>query len=36
MIVELLPKWIFPNINERSTSVRKATLNPQFEETFEL
>ena len=36
VIVELLPKWVFPSCQERSTSVQKATLNPQFEETFEL
>ena len=36
VIIELLPKRIFPNCPERSTAVQKATLNPQFDETFEL
>lgn len=35
VIIELLPKRIFPNCPERSTAVQKATLNPQFDETFE-
>ena len=36
VIIELLPKRIFPDCPERSTAVQKATLNPQFDETFEL
>ena len=34
--IELLPKRIFPNCPEMSTAVQKGTLNPQFDETFEL
>ena len=34
--IELLPKFVFPKCPELVTAVQKATLQPSFEETFEL
>lgn len=36
VIVELLPKSVFPNCTEQMTNVQKKTLNPFFDECFEL
>ncbi|KAK7592924.1 hypothetical protein V9T40_007676 [Parthenolecanium corni] len=35
VIVELLPKSVFPNCTEQMTNVQKKTLNPFFDECFE-
>ncbi|XP_054287830.1 BAI1-associated protein 3-like [Macrosteles quadrilineatus] len=35
VIVELLPKTLFPHCNEQVTNVQKKTLNPLFDECFE-
>ncbi|KAF6203098.1 hypothetical protein GE061_003513, partial [Apolygus lucorum] len=35
VIVELLPKSVFPHCNEQETKVQKKTLNPLFDECFE-
>lgn len=36
VIVELLPKSMFPYSAEQYTDVKKKTLNPLFDECFEL
>lgn len=36
VIVELLPKAMFPYSAEQYTDVKKKTLNPLFDECFEL
>lgn len=36
VIVELLPKTVFPLCTEQETKVQKRTLNPLFDECFEL
>lgn len=35
VIVELLPRSVFPNCSEQTTNVQKKTLNPFFDECFE-
>lgn len=35
VIIELLPKRVFPHCNEQQTNVHKRTLNPVFDECFE-
>ncbi|KAI5696828.1 hypothetical protein M8J75_000769 [Diaphorina citri] len=35
VIVELIPKSLFPNVTEQQTNVQKKTLNPLFDECFE-
>ena len=36
VIIELLPRRLFPNCSEQQTSVRRRNLNPVFDECFEL
>ena len=36
VIIELLPRRLFPNCSEQQTSVRRKNLNPVFDECFEL
>lgn len=36
VIVELLPKSVFSHCSEQVTNVQKKTLNPLFDECFEL
>lgn len=36
VIVELLPRRLFPSCSEQKTSVKHKTLNPVFDECFEL
>ncbi len=36
VIIELIPKNIFPKTSKQQTAVQRATLNPTFDETFEL
>lgn len=36
VIVELLPRSLFPNCLEQTTNVQKKTLHPFFDECFEL
>lgn len=36
VIIELLPRRLFPNCSEQKTSVKHKTLNPVFDECFEL
>lgn len=36
VIIELLPRRLFPNCSEQQTSVKRRTLNPVFDECFEL
>lgn len=35
VIIELLPKRVFPHCNDQQTNVHKRTLNPVFDECFE-
>ena len=35
MIIELIPKNVFPKTSKQQTAVQRATLNPTFDETFE-
>lgn len=36
VIIELLPRRVFPHCAEQQTNVKKKTLNPLFDECFEL
>ncbi len=36
VIIELLPRRLFPNCSEQQTSVKRKNLNPVFDECFEL